>query len=107
MAVGTTTPCMPVAMPLPVTTVRDPGDMPGWKLAAFKKTTPVGPGSRDESENDAVNAPEVASTVMAPEFGPACTVVEAWPLASVVASGVPTLALPLVTANDTEAPENP
>src|SRR5713226_6750540 len=82
--VGTTTPWMPGAIPTPATTTRAPGDRPGWKLPAFKKTIFVGPGSREESElNTAVNAPEVADTVMAPAFGPACRVVEARPLASV------------------------
>ena len=48
-----------------------------------------------------MNPPEVADTVIGPAFGPACSVVEAKPLASVVATGVPTVALPLVTTNAT------
>src|SRR5260221_2648046 len=104
--VGTTTPWIPVAMPVPATTTRAPGDRPGWKLPAFKKTIFDGPASLEESENDTLKAPDAASTLMGPAFGPAFIMVEAWPFTSLRVSGVTGVALPPVTVNATWAPEN-
>src|SRR5271165_4854145 len=81
-----------------------PAEAPVWKLAPFRKTTFDGPGARTFRLNVTEKPLELAVMTTAPGVGPAETVVEAWPFVAVVAVGVPTVALPLVTANVTPWP---
>src|SRR5947209_8485784 len=107
MLFGVNVPCRPVRSPLPVIVTIDPGAIPDWKLAPLTKAMLVGPGSRDVSENTVENPLADAVTVIGPALAPAVTVVEAWPVESVVTVEDPSVAEPFVTAKLTWAPPTP
>src|SRR5580700_10780357 len=87
-----------------------PGEVqPGWiwKKVPFRNTMFCGPICPEVKVKVVEKVAEAATIVMFPAVEPAVTAVEAAPVASVVAVGVATTALPLDTVNVTGAPGTP
>src|SRR5580698_8436056 len=103
------TPVTPDRMPLPRMLAIPPGEIPvfGLKLAPLTTVMLDGPNGCAVSVKLTLKVADVAVTVIVPGVPPAVTVVDACPVASVMAEEDPSEAVPEVTWKFTCVPETP